>query len=101
MIEEVVGSILEAEDVAAQRIAQARAQAAEIVAQAQAQADALRKQRGTENRQSYERQCNQGKKLAQQTSEEELQRLTQAADQEVESYAKNTQKAIGIILENF
>ena len=53
MIEEVVQSILQAEDVAKQRIAQATQQAQEIVANAEAIAESQKKQLSQQSKDNY------------------------------------------------
>ena len=79
MIEEVVNSILEAEDLAKKRLAEAERKAGEIVASAEA--------------------MKQADEQAAAQSNERLAELNSASDREIAAYSKNIDKAVQIIME--
>lgn len=99
MIEEVVNSILEAEDVAKRRIAEAEAKANEIVANAEVEAAAYKKQQAAELKKQFAQSMKQADELAEQKAAERLAELNLEADKQTAVYAKNTDKAVKIIIE--
>lgn len=101
MIEEVVNSILEAEDVAQQRIAQAKREAADLVARAETEADNFKKQSSAQNKEAFAQQSKQLEKQAEENAAQELARLNAETDKEISAYDKNVDSAVKIILGTF
>ncbi len=100
MIEEVVNSILQAEDVAAQRVAEAERKANEIIAEADIAAERNKKQALEEHKQKYVEQMTQAQVVADGKAAEELATLNAATDGEIEKCKANVDQAVKIILEN-
>lgn len=100
MIEEVVNSILEAEDVAAKKIAQAKQEANDIVSFAEAEADKLKKQKSAENKAVFAEKSKEIHLQASRNANDELTRLNAIADEETAKYEKNVDKAMKIVLEH-
>ena len=100
MIEEVVNSILQAEDVAKERVAEAEARASQIVALADIQAEENAKAAAAENKRHYQQVIADAEQSASEQSEELLSRLNAESDKEIEKFRANKQKAVNIILEN-
>lgn len=100
MIEEVVNSILEAEDVAQRKIDDAKSQAGNIVGHAEAEADKFKKQASAANKQLL---SDGMRRIEQQTSESAgglLAEMNCQADKEMAQYEKNVDNAVKIILEH-
>ena len=87
MIEQTVNSILEAEDEAKRRIAEAESKAAEVLNNGELAVEALRKQAAAD-------------KLAAEKAAEYLAKQNAAADAENKTYAVNVDKAVKTILES-
>lgn len=100
MIEEVVNSIIEAEDAAAQKIADAKNRANDIVADAEIRAVEFRKQKSAENKAIFAGKSKEIQSNAEKKSAEELSELNVLADNEVADYEKNVDAAVKIILEH-
>ena len=99
MIEEVINSILDAEDAAKRRVEQAEAKASEIVADAEAEVSAYKKRQSALNKADFAEQMKQADKLAEQKAAARLLELNEASDKLVEGYSKNIDKAVKIIIE--
>ena len=99
MIEEVVNSILEAEDVAKKRIAEAERKAGEIVASAELEAELRKKQAVATNKKAYAQAMKQADEQADAQAAARLAELNSASDKEIAAYAKNVDKAVKIIME--
>lgn len=99
MIEEVVNSILEAEDVAKKRIAEAERKAGEIVASAELEAELRKKQAVAANKKAYAQAIKQADEQADAQAAARLAELNSASDKEIAAYAKNVDKAVKIIME--
>lgn len=101
MIEEVVNSILEAEDAAEKKIAEAKAQANDIVSSAEINADAFKKQQSAANKQNY---AEKSRRIDEQSAVKAQQYLAEKnaqTDKEIAAYEKNVDAAVKIILESF
>lgn len=99
MIEEVVNSILEAEDVAKRRVAEAEAKANEIVAAAEVAVATYKKQVVSDNKKSFAEQMKQADELADTKASERLAELNAQTDKQTAAYSKNIDKAVKIIIE--
>ncbi len=99
MIEEVVNSILEAEDVAKKRISEAEQKAAEIVSAAEIEAEQNKKQAVAENKTAFLERMKEADKKAEQQAAKRLAELNSQSDSEIAAFAKNTERAVKIILE--
>lgn len=99
MIEEVINSILDAEDVAKRRVQEAEAKAVEILAQAEAEVSAYKKQQASENKTLFAEQMKQAEAVAEAKSNERLAELNQHTDKQTANYVKNIDKAVKIIIE--
>ena len=100
MIEEVVNSILEAEDAADKKIAQARKQASDIVAEAESKAEQQKKQQAAANKVHFAQKSREIEAEADAEAKKTLQQLNEQTDKEMESYRKNVDEAVKIILES-
>ena len=100
MIEEVVNSILEAEDVAKRRVADAEAKAAEIVAQAEVQAENLRKKAATNNKEYQAQTLSDADAEAERKAQDLLARLNAKTDSELTALEKRIASAVKVILES-
>ena len=100
MIEEVVNSILEAEDVAKRRVEDAEARASEIVAQAELQAETLRKQAAQSNKEHQAKTLSQADVEAERKAKELLAELNAKTDAEMSVLEKRIAKAVTVILES-
>lgn len=100
MIEEVVNSILEAEDAADKKIAQARKQASDIVAEAESKAEQQKKQQAASNKVHFAQKSREIEAEADAEAKKTLQQLNEQTDKEMESYRKNVDEAVKIILES-
>lgn len=101
MIEETVNSILEAEDAAEKKIAEAKVQANDIVSSAENKADAFKKQQSAANKQTY---AEKSRKIDEQSAVKAQQYLAEQnaqTDKEIAAYEKNIDVAVKIILESF
>lgn len=99
MIEEVINSILDAEDAAKRRVEEAEAKAAEIVAQAEAEISSYKKQQAALNKAAFADAVKQADKLAEQKASERLAQLNADTDKETAKYVKNVDKAVKLIVE--
>ena len=99
MIEEVVNSILEAEDVAKKRIAEAEQRAAEIVSAAEIESEQNKKQASLQNKAVFAPQMKESEAAAERKAAARLAELNAETDKEIAAYAKNTDKAVKLILE--
>lgn len=100
MIEEVVNSILEAEDVAKHRIADAEAKAAEIVAQAEMQAEALKRNASQSNKEYQAKRLSEADAEAERQAKELLAELNAKTDSEMTDIEKRIAKTVKVILES-
>ena len=100
MIEEVVNSILEAEDVAKRRVEAAEVKAGEIVAQAEMQAEALKKRAAQSNKEYQAKSLAQADAEAERKAAELLAELNAKTDSELTVLDKRTSKAVKVILES-
>ena len=100
MIEEVVNSILEAEDVAKRRIEEAETKAAEIVAQAEIQAETLKKQAAQSNKEYQAKVLAQADAEAERKARELLVELNAKTDGEMSELEKRIAGAVKVILES-
>lgn len=100
MIEEVVNSILEAEDVAEKRIESAKITADDIVSAAEKQADNLKKQTSAQNKEAFSEGVRRIERESAQNADSLLQDLNAQTDAEMAKYEKNVDKAVKIILEH-
>ena len=101
MIEEVVNSILEAEDAAEKLVAEAKAQAADIVAAAEINADAMKKQQTAQNKQRYAEQSKQIDQDSAKKAQQYLAEKNAQTDKQMAACEKNVDQAVKIILESF
>lgn len=100
MIEEVVNSILQAEDTAKQRIQQAENKAAEIINAAEIAAEQIKKQAVADNKAFV---AEQGKAIDDEVkaqAEAFLQQRSAEVDNEIKHYQRNVDKAVKLILES-
>lgn len=99
MIEEVINSILDAEDVAKRRVDEAEIKASEIVAQAETEVALYKKQQASANKSTFTEAIKQADKLAENKAAERLAELNAQTDKQMEQYVKNIDKAVKIIIE--
>lgn len=100
MIEEVVNSILEAEDVAKRRVEAAEQKAAEIVANAEAQAEQIRKQASLDNKEYLSKSLSAADAEAEREAKDLLEKLNGKTDEEKANLEKRVNSAVKIILES-
>ncbi len=100
MIEQTVNSILEAEDEAKRRIAEAESKAAEVLNNGELAVEALRKQAASDNKAFVAEAQAAADKLAAEKAAEYLAKQNAAADAENKTYAVNVDKAVKTILES-
>lgn len=100
MIEQTVNSILEAEDEAKRRIAEAESKAAEVLNNGELAVEALRKQAAADNKAFVAEAQAAVDKLAAEKAAEYLAKQNAAADAENKTYAVNVDKAVKTILES-
>jgi hypothetical protein len=100
MIEQTVNSILEAEDEAKRRIAEAESKAAEVLNNGELAVEALRKQAAADNKAFVAEAQAAADKLAAEKAAEYLAKQNAAADAENKTYAVNVDKAVKTILES-
>lgn len=100
MIEQTVNSILEAEDEAKRRIAEAESKAAEVLNNGELAVEALRKQAVADNKAFVAEAQAAADKLAAEKAAEYLAKQNAAADAENKTYAVNVDKAVKTILES-
>lgn len=100
MIEQTVNSILEAEDEAKRRIAEAESKAAELLNNGELAVEALRKQAAADNKAFVAEAQAAADKLAAEKAAEYLAKQNAAADAENKTYAVNVDKAVKTILES-
>lgn len=100
MIEQTVNSILEAEDEAKRRIAEAESKAAEVLNNGELAVEALRKQAAADNKAFVAEAQAAADKLAAEKAAEYLAKQNVAADAENKTYAVNVDKAVKTILES-
>ena len=100
MIEQTVNSILEAEDEAKRRIAEAESKAAEVLNNGELAVEALRKQAAADNKAFVAEAQAAAEKLAAEKAAEYLAKQNAAADAENKTYAVNVDKAVKTILES-
>ena len=99
MIEEVVNSILEAEDVAKRRVADAETTAAEIVNNGEIAVEAMRKAATEQNKAYFAESMAAADVRAAQAASEYLGKVNAETDAELARYVVNVDKAVKIILE--
>lgn len=99
MIEQTVNSILEAEDEAKRRIADAEQRAAQIVNDGEIAAEAVRKTAAEQNKAYFAQQSAAIDVDAAAQAAAELARLNAESDTENKAYQANVDKAVQIILE--
>lgn len=100
MIEQTVNSILEAEDEAKRRIAEAESKAAEVLNNGELAVEALRKQAAADNKAFVAEAQAAADKLAAEKAAEYLAKQNASADAENKTYAVNVDKAVKTILES-
>lgn len=100
MIEQTVNSILEAEDEAKRRIAEAESKAAEVLNNGELAVEALRKQAAADNKAFVAEAQAAADKLAAEKAAQYLAKQNAAADAENKTYAVNVDKAVKTILES-
>ncbi|HCY49897.1 MAG TPA: hypothetical protein DHU79_06530 [Clostridiales bacterium] len=100
MIEQTVNSILEAEDEAKRRIAEAESKAAEVLNNGELAVEALRKQAAADNKAFVAEAQAAADNLAAEKAAEYLAKQNAAADAENKTYAVNVDKAVKTILES-
>ena len=100
MIEEVVNSILDAEDEAKRRIERAEVKAGEIVAHAETQAEALKRQASASNKQYQAQALTQADVEAEHQAEALVTQLNAQTDGEISKLEKRIDKAVKVILES-
>lgn len=100
MIEEVVNSILEAEDKAKSLISQAEKQAAEIVANAEVNAEKTKKQAAEQNKKVFADAMSAADVTAESEAAKSLASVNAQTDEKIAAYEKNIDKAVKIILES-
>ena len=100
MIEEVVNSILEAEDVAKRRVEDAEARASEIVAQAEMQAEALKRNAAQSNKEFQAKTLSYADAEAERKARELLAELNAKTDGEMTALEKRIKSAVKVILES-
>lgn len=100
MIEQTVNSILEAEDEAKRRIAEAESKAAEVLNNGELAVEALRKQAAADNKALVAESQAAADKLAAEKAADYLAKQNAAADAENKTYAVNVDKAVKTILES-
>lgn len=100
MIEQTVNSILEAEDEAKRRIAEAESKAAEVLNNGELAVEALRKQAAADNKAFVAEAQAAADKLAAEKAAEYLAKQNAAADAENKTYVVNVDKAVKTILES-
>lgn len=100
MIEQTVNSILEAEDEAKRRIAEAESKAAEVLNNGELAVEALRKQAAADNKAFVAEAQAAADKLAAEKAAEYLAKQNAAADAETKTYAVNVDRAVKTILES-
>ena len=99
MIEEVVNSILEAEDVANRRITEAETTADEIVNNGEIAVEAMRKAAAEQNKTYFTESMAAADVRAAQAATEYLGKVNAQTDAELARYVVNVDKAVKIILE--
>ena len=99
MIEEVVNSILEAEDEAKRRVENAEREAAEIVSNAEIEADKLRKAAAASNKAYLHDKLAAADEQADRNAEQVLAKFKKQTDQEVSELEKRVESTAKIILE--
>ena len=100
MIEEVVNSILEAEDVAQKRIEAAKQTANDIVSAAETEADNFKKQTSARNKDTFVEGMRRVEQQATENADSTRKEMNAQADAEMAKYEKNVDKAVKIILEH-
>ena len=100
MIEEVVNSILEAEDVAKARVEAAESKAAEIVAAAEVQAEQLRRQAAAANKEYFVKSLSQADVAAEREAQALIAKLNGQTDEAVKQLDKRVKGAVKIIVES-
>ena len=100
MIEEVVNSILEAEDVAKKRIEEAETKASEIVSDAETQAETLRKQAAASNKEYQAETLSNADAEAEREANELLAKLNAKTDSDVSKLEGRIAGAVKVILES-
>lgn len=101
MIEEVVNSILEAEDEAKKRVENAERQASEIINNAEAQADKLKKQAAASNKEYLNSKLAAADNEALQEARKTLEELSAKTDEEMSDLEKRIANTAKLILELF
>lgn len=100
MVEDVVNSIIEAEDKAKQKIAQAEEQATKIVEEAEKLADTYQHRNVASNRQKVVEFNAKSQEKANQKAEEQLNKERNKVDESLKENEKRLPDAIKYILEN-
>ena len=100
MIDEVVNSILQAEDVAKRRIEEAEARATEIVAQAEIQAENMRKQASLGNKEHQAKILSEADAEAERIARDLLAELNAKTDSEMTALEKRIANTVKVILES-
>ncbi|MCH5156458.1 MAG: hypothetical protein J1G02_01110 [Clostridiales bacterium] len=100
MIEEVVNSILEAEDVAKRRVADAEVKAGEIIAQAEMQAESMKRNATQSNKEYQAQRLSQADAQAEKEADKLLDELKAKTDSELSVLEKRVEKTVKVILES-
>lgn len=100
MIEEVVKSILEAEDKAEKMVEQARVQAGQTAADAEAECDRIRKEGSAKVKARVAEEYRLAAQAAEKAARQEEEKLAAEVDRQCGEYAKNVDAAVKIVLES-
>lgn len=101
MIEEVVNSILEAEDAAQKKVAEAKQKANAIVSFAETEADKFKKQQSSASKAHFAEKSKKIDEDAREQADKTLAELNAETDKEMQPYQKRIDAAVKIILEQF
>ena len=100
MIEEVVNSIIEAEDEAKRRVASAEKEAAEIISAAEAEAERIHKEAAASSKEYMISQLAMADKDSAERAQKLFSERKMKTDEEIASLRKNTDEAVKLILES-
>ena len=100
MIEEVVKSILEAEDKAEKMVEQARVQAGQTAADAAAACDRIRTEGSAKVKARVAEEYRLAAQAAEKAARQEEEKLAAEVDRQCGEYAKNVDAAVKIVLES-
>ncbi len=98
MIDEVVRSIIDAEDEAKRRVTEAEQKAAQIVAEAEQRAEEIRRSASDKGKARFQAEMAQAEADAAQLAAERLRKLNEQTDKETAALEQNTDGAVKLIL---